>query len=350
MTSGARDLSLGAKQGDMVLSSIVRSVVEAAAQAGFDRKAFVARIGLHSADIEDPDGFVPFDAYLSAWEAVAETPGCEDFGLRLGALSSPRFLGALGYAMTHAPDALSAVRMFHRFRRLVSDTLAPEIEIDRRHVIYHLVWPERVARLVHFADCAFVGTLSLMRDLAGLPPNVPLAVEAWFQCVRPEGLERSQVLGCPVRFDSPETRFVLLREPLERPLPRHEPALFDYLERHASAALARLPRGDTRVSVRVRRLVTEALKSGEPSQSELSRKLGMSERTLQRRLREEGTSFAEILDGVRQELSALYLSEPGVAAYEVAFLLGYSEPSAFYRAFRRWTGMTPREYRRIRSG
>jgi AraC-like DNA-binding protein len=72
----------------------------------------------------------------------------------------------------------------------------------------------------------------------------------------------------------------------------------------------------------------------------------MSERTLQWRLREENTTFAEILDSARAELSQLYLREGNIAAYEVTFLLGYSEPSAFHRAFRRWTGQTPQEFRK----
>jgi AraC-like DNA-binding protein len=185
--------------------------------------------------------------------------------------------------------------------------------------------------------------------LVELPANVPLACEAHYQCARPDtGPDRATVLGCPVRYGAPETRLVMFRSALERPLPRHDPSLFAYLERHAATVLARASAtGPTRD--RVRRLITEALRHGEPSQAEVSRRLALSERTLQRRLREEATSFAEILDAVRSELSQLYLREANLAAGEVAFLLGYSEPSAFHRAFRRWTGVTPQAFRSSRS-
>jgi len=348
VTSGARKRTANATRSDLILAAIVGSVIEVGAFVGLERAVFLDRLGLRSQDFDDPDGLLPFESFVAAWVEVAAAPGSEDVGLRLGQLSTPRLLGALGYAMVHASSGTEAIRLFARFRRLVSDTLAPEIDIDRDHVVFHLAWPPRVARLVPFADSAFMGQLTLLRELCGLPESAPLAVEAFYQCARPSGADRSRVLGCPTHFGCPETRFVLDRALLERPLPRTDPALFHYLERHAAAVAEGLPT-HADLSARVRRLVTDALRGGEPSPARTAKALGVSQRTLQRRLRDEGTTFASIVDGIRRELSEQYLSEPNVAAFEVAFLLGYSEPSAFHRAFRRWTGMTPQEFRRCAS-
>ena len=345
VTSGARKPTEGATRVDLILAAIVGSVIDVGAFVGLERTRFLERLGLRPEDFDDPDGLLPFESYVAAWEHVAAAPGSEDVGLRLGALSSPRLLGALGYAMVHASSGIAAIRLFERFRRLVSDTLAPEIDIEPDHVIFHLVWPARVARLVPFADSAFMGQLTLLRELCGLPGSAPLAVEAFYQCPRPSGADRSRVLGCPTHFGCPETRFVLDRSLLERPLPRTDPALFHYLERHAAAVAEGLPT-NTDLSARVRRLVTDSLRGGEPTPARTAKALGLSQRTLQRRLSDEGTTFAQIVDRTRRELSEHYLTEPSVAAFEVAFLLGYSEPSAFHRAFRRWTGMTPQEFRR----
>lgn len=171
MTSDDRDLTANAQDGDLTLAAIVRSLVEAAARFGLDRDTLLHRIGLTPRDLEDPDGLVSLEAYVSAWELIAAEPGFADFGLRLGALASPRFLGALGYAMIHAPDALAAVRMFHRFRRLMSDTLAPDVDIQDEYVTYRRLWPARFARLVHFA--AEWLQLSIQRHVAQMGSGMP---------------------------------------------------------------------------------------------------------------------------------------------------------------------------------
>ena len=96
----------------------------------------------------------------------------------------------------------------------------------------------------------------------------------------------------------------------------------------------------------VRRLLNEALRGGDPGLSTVSKRLGLSVRSLQRKLKENGTSHQGLLDDLRHELSREYLLQSGMSVVDVAFLLGFSDPSAFHRAFRRWTGLTPREFKR----
>jgi AraC-like DNA-binding protein len=347
VTSDAKRSVSGATPGDFVLSGIVRELVDAADGQGITRAALIAEIGLTAEELADPDGLVPFEAYIRAWEVLAAIPGNDEIGLRMGESSAVEHLGALGYAMIHAQSALAALELFRRYRRLASDTFAPAIDIDGEHVVIHLVWPVRLARLSACADSALAGAISILRALAGLARGAPLAVEAWYQCPRPSGVDRAAALGCRVRYGAPEMRLVLRRELLEQPLPTHNPALVEYLSRHTQAIVARIPESAL-ISDRVRRVITENLQNGEPAQAEVSRKLALSERTLQRRLRDEATTFAAILNDVRHELSQHYLASSDLTLHEVAFLLGYSEPSAFHRAFRRWTGETPQAFRLMR--
>jgi AraC-like DNA-binding protein len=119
-----------------------------------------------------------------------------------------------------------------------------------------------------------------------------------------------------------------------------------YLENHASVLQAKL-RGSTTLAGRVRQLLAEGIREGEPEQHEIAKSLALSERTLQRRLQDENVTFADLVEEVRADLARMYLNDPSLAVFEVAFLLGYSEPSAFNRAFRRWTGKSPSQYRRL---
>ncbi len=109
-------------------------------------------------------------------------------------------------------------------------------------------------------------------------------------------------------------------------------------------ALARLP------LIAVERALWAEVKEGRPSLQNVASTLAMSPRTLQRRLNDEGTSFSEILEAFRQQMATVLLEDDKLAVYEIAFLLGYSEPSTFHRAFRRWTDRSPREFRSSSSG
>lgn len=128
----------------------------------------------------------------------------------------------------------------------------------------------------------------------------------------------------------------------EAPDPGNLP-LQQLLRQHAETLLARLPSAS--LSARVIGQLGEQLAHGEPDRAELARKLNLSERTLQRRLAEEGCSYPQLLADTRRQLAEQHLRDGRLPATEIALLLGYSEPSVFFRAFRQWTGLTPGEYR-----
>ncbi len=118
------------------------------------------------------------------------------------------------------------------------------------------------------------------------------------------------------------------------------------IERHAESLLAARPEPTLSTADRVRRIVAGALAEGEVTLAGVASMLKMSERSLQRRLADEGLKFDALLDEIRRDLALRYLADPKIAIAEVAYLLGYSEPSPFHRAFKRWTGKTPTEARK----
>lgn len=156
--------------------------------------------------------------------------------------------------------------------------------------------------------------------------------------------EYRRIFRCPVSFSEEESSVTFDTSLLDVRLRGANAELLNVLEGHVEAFLAHLPRS-TDFAARVQQAVADGIQDGRFGLEATARALHMSPRTVQRRLRAESTSHREILDGVRKELAQRYLRERDLSVDQVAYFLGFSEPSAFHRAFRRWTGMTPAGYR-----
>jgi AraC-like DNA-binding protein len=152
-----------------------------------------------------------------------------------------------------------------------------------------------------------------------------------------------------LEFAAPFSGFELNWRCLETPLPTADSSLHDVLRKHAEAALAELPRAET-LTERVRGVVASELPGGASSVVRVAKTLHMSPRTLERKLAGEGTTFSALLEELRRQLAFRYVGADALDLSEVALLLGFSQTSAFHRAFKRWTGHTPLHYRRARRG
>jgi AraC-like DNA-binding protein len=189
---------------------------------------------------------------------------------------------------------------------------------------------------------AIVGLyVRMCRSLLGREYS-PLRIE--FRRSRPARIDDFvRLLRTPLLFDAPQTRLVLDRESIERPLDGGNPELARHNDAIALEYLSQLERDN--IQVRVREVLTQRLSRGEPSQEDIAEILNMSARTLQRKLGERGTSYKEILDDTRRALALAYLSAPRHSVSDVTYLLGFSAGSCFTRAFRRWTGQSPSDWR-----
>ena len=154
----------------------------------------------------------------------------------------------------------------------------------------------------------------------------------------------ARVFRCALRFDQPVTAMVFRGEQLRLPVAAADSTLAGYLDDLASGKLRSLAAGDS-LPGRVRQAMWSRLSTGTPGLRQIAADLAIGERSLQRRLQGHGTSFAGLLEDLRREVAIELLRDRRLAVYELAFLLGYSEPSAFNRAFRRWTGSSPSRYR-----
>lgn len=329
-----------------VSASITQAVLHAATRLGLDRATLLAECALSETQLADPDARVPFAAQERLWQALSRLPHGEP-GLALGSNLAPGPFSVLGYLLQSSATLGDALAAGLRYQRLVGE--GGEVQLheqgDELHLLYRPLHPDLPAtrtRVLALMACWVQMVTPLLDDFRLL--------RAHFVHPQPADLTPYQaIFACPLHFAADDYGLMLPRTLRDAPLIQANPPLQSLLRQHAEALLARLP--SEGLSARVVALLGEQLAHGEPDRAELARALHLSERTLQRRLAEEGCSYQQLLNDTRRQLAERHLGSGSLPAAEIALLLGYSEPSVFFRAFRQWTGLTPGEYRaRLKQG
>jgi len=323
---------------------IFQLILMGATARGVDPAELLAAVGISGRDLSDPDGRLPRTAELRMWTHAARLTGDECFGIRLAEQLTADGLGPLGFAVRSSATLGEAYQRIGRYLRLL--VLGPGVELHEDGDVVrlrHLPPTTEPAPSRHAVELLLGILVSIARRGIG-PGFTPTATR--LRHAPPGRLDAHRALfGRDVRFDQDHDELVLERGLLAHPQPKAEPALAQVLDRHIDSLLAAEPVEPSFMD-RVNAALVAELERGEPSLAAIAGKLHMSPRTLQRRLREEGTSLSDRLDRIRETLATRHLSESTRSVGEVAFMLGFSEVSTFHRAFRRWTGVTPVAYRR----
>jgi AraC-like DNA-binding protein len=317
-------------------------LLERAPKLGVSRDTLLRDAKLDERQLRDPSGRIPLDAVARLWRSVASHVQDPAIGLRVGADIHVREFGIVGYAMAFSHTVASALNRVSRYSRILSNAHALIMEPAGEATWVRLeMQPElRAFRLA--VDYRLAAVLSACREIAA-SPIAPLIVQLPYR--RPADVkEYVRFFDGPLEFGSLGAALLLRNEDLARPNARADNKLTGYLDSLAEQTLASVG-GEGTLRERVRRALWAELSEGVPSLPRLARTLGMSDRTLQRQLREEGTTFLALLEDLRREMAPSLLRDGRLSVSEVAFLLGYEDPSAFTRAFRRWFGRSPRAYR-----
>lgn len=278
------------------------------------------------------------------WRLASDASGDPLFGLRVGQAARPAVFHALGLGVMSSSTVLAALRRVEHYSRVLStngrlvvvdrgDTVALEGRKADNQV------PISVATFDAFA-VILCRLLKLCAGPLGVPRRVTLPHAA-----PPDPTPFVECLGCPVEFDAPTIAFEFDAVTARQPVPSGNPGLAAEADRLAEQYLDRLETGES-VAARVRALILQAMPSGAVEQVAIAHTLHQSPSTLQRRLRREGTSFQNVLSEVRRDKALEYLRSGQHSLADITFLLGFADQSNFTRAFRRWTGKTPREFLR----
>ncbi len=287
------------------------------------------------------DSRISFSQWWELLDRLQQRYPQRHIGLELGQLVRPEFVGVLGYLLLSSETVADALQGFQRYQRLLHD--GDRATASLQDGCLRLSWTADYGPSSRLSDeVLVVGMLTFIRQITGRPGLSPQAVH--FSFAEPADTKPyRQTLGCEVLFQQAQTAILIRPEYLALPVNNHNAGLKQLLEQQAQALMDVLPQSESFVQS-LRTALLKALQGGEPTSRTVARLLHLSERTLFRRLEEHQLAFKEVLAQTRMQLAKEYLSEGRLTHSEIALLLGYSEQSAFSRAFKRESGLSPRHW------
>jgi AraC-like DNA-binding protein len=326
----------------MISAAAAAGLIEAIEAAGGDPDRVLRAVDLDRADVSDRHAFIPSAAYTLALDEAARVTGDDCFGLHFGEQYHPKDIGALVYVLLHSPTVAAGFRNVARYLHVHNQAASVSfVRTEQRAYLQHRLGVAPLQRRRQHEELVLTVGLATLRLMAGsdwCPREVRFEHAA-----PPRTTEHQRVFGAPVLFGCDGNVMVVEPEFCDRDVPsadrRLYPVLEQYLERQLEGPT------DNRFIVSVRTAVEDAMREGEPRLTDVAKNIGASARTLQRRLAESGVDYKALVDDIRHRQALRYLRDRNHTLTDVAYLLGYSEISAFSRAFRRWTGSTPSDYR-----
>lgn len=318
------------------------AIVQALELGGVDCVGLFAELGMEYTALNDPDARFPQDGMTRLWLRAVALSGNPAIGLNMAQVVRPASFHVVGYALMSSRNLRDGFTRLVRYQRIIGEgadlNFLPQPDGYALSLAIH---GDRLPPARQSAEASIAYCLAFCRWMTGKPIRPR---EVRLQGPAPTELAPyQQVFQAPLKFNAERYELIFERADLEAPLPSANEALAQLHDRFAGEYLARFC--SSRVTHQARQVLCRLLPQGEPRREVVAQALHLSQRTLQRRLQEEGTSYQQLLDDTRRELAEQYLGQVDLTLLEVAYLLGFADPSNFFRAFRRWFGETPGEYR-----
>jgi AraC-like DNA-binding protein len=326
---------------------LVRAVVEAVERSSAACGDWRARIPLDWQRVEQPDARLEFGAFARVLSAAVDVTGDQALGLHLAEQVSESAIDLLAHLSAHSPTMREALEINARFIRLLMDEMRLAVRNEGDLFCVRYTFPRSTAPSDRvLAELLMGGAVRLARFFTG-PSAAPR--HAWFEHERPDyHREYTRIFGDEPRFAQRVTSIAFDREIADRRQIHQHPELYELLQAEAERRLHRMTQG-LGPATRLREYLLRMPPSRIPDMGRAARALGMSERSLRRHLAADGTSYRNLVRSALEASAGDMLQDRRRTIKETAAALGFAEVTAFSRAFKRWTGMTPREYRRARA-
>jgi AraC-like DNA-binding protein len=311
---------------------------------GLDWRRSLADVGINPDIAVDFEAMIPLATAFELLENAARQSNNDAFGLQFAETLPANITGALAYVTLNAPNLRTLCNDSVRFLGLVAHGYTARFEEGPTlsHFFYDV--PRMFGPRAQFMDMLMAAMAIRLRHVAQDPG---LAIHIDIEHPAPRSItEFFRVLGRNVRFDCTENRLALDTRILSRPLPNADPQLYRIVRQHAQDQIERREKTQSLVYC-VTDYIADALKHGDATLAEAAQTLGMSSRALQRELEKANTTFRDLVEDTRKSMARHFLYDTSLPLTEIAFMLGFSELSAFSRAARGWFGASPRELRKV---
>jgi AraC-like DNA-binding protein len=322
---------------------MVRVLVQAFERAGGRRDELLAAAAIDPQRLDDAYTRVPLDTYERAQLAALELCGDEALGLHMGEQSSSSAFDVLGHVTEHAPTLRQSLQTVLRYSRIVTDGPESLLCEEGETASIRYAQPSGASRSLRLpVELAMTGLVRLMRMFVGAdarPRRVLFEYEA-----PAYHAEYTRVFGGAECFGQAFTGIELDRAWLDCTQLHKNPELYTALKAQAERTLGRLTR-DTDLAELVKQHLAGCEPKHMPSMDEVARHFGMSARSLRRRLFAERWAYKDLVERALAEAAKRMLEDPHTSIHETAYAMGFATPTGFHRAFKRWTGMTPKEHR-----
>lgn len=323
------------------ISSWALLIWKAIESHGRDPRSLFQQAGVDPKKLRDPNGRYPISALTRLWRLAAKTTGDLCIGLTAARFLHPTTLHALGYSWLASDTLREALERGERYHRLVSNGFEARLETLPDQYRFIMQPGDAVVFADEAVDAAMAIVLMMCRASCGADFS-PLRVQMLRKTPADPGAY-ARLFRAPIEYGANTNAFLFSRQVADTTLPTGNAELARANDKVITEYLVRFDRGSIKRRVELKLL--EQLSSGHASQETIAKALHMSSRTLQRKLKEEGTTYKDLLDETRRYLAAQYVRESRLSVSEITFLLGFSEPANFSRAFKRWTGRSPSDYR-----
>jgi AraC-like DNA-binding protein len=340
---GQREIAKARWAGPTGSAGAIRSLFEALIRSGVTPETLQRITGLSLRVLDDPDARVPLTQLAPLIGQIGTLTHDPAIGLKLGMDPDTVYPSGLAWGiMRNSPTLGLGIERFARFIRILSEFLSIELlnEADEVVVFFHIDPPSfELAFPIELMLARFLTTVRQILGQRFYPKRTTV------RHARPDHAPGYyQLFGPEMRFDQPCNSLVLPAERLSNAIIRRDIYLERLLLRHGEQLLADLTT-DEPFSRQVKNLILQSLFTGEVDVEMIADRLQMSRYTLYRKLKDEAVAFQDLLQETRRELALHHLTRRELSIQEIAFLLGFAEPSTFNRAFKRWTGQSPRHYR-----